>query len=225
MLFCRFWNALKEFYSHSECICLILGHYYCCIWASLYHWMGRKVTAFLGPPKLLAPLCWMFLNQYLVLHSLFPVDFCLPGWSAESARVCLFFLTKVWLLCQKYVLKLQWIAFLSSAYQIIRCLPNKWVFKWEVWVMCLKWEFPKYFKCVMIASLEGGSKELILGSVLALPKVGFHPQDQPRTPVLSPSKTVFPNGLLEDTTCNFHSLSLVTRDVVLASSEFSVLAL
>lgn len=84
----------------------------------------------------------------------------------------------------------------------------------------------------MVAFLEGSSKEFILGSVLALPKVDFHPQDQPRIPVLSLFKPIFLKGLLEDTTCNFQSLSLVTGDVMLASShvtftysEFSVLAL
>jgi len=73
-----------------------------------------------------------------------------------------------------------------------------------------KWEVAQSILSVMVAFFRRQLYELILGSVLALPKVGLHAQDQPRTPVLSFCGTIFPKDRLEVTAFIFHSLSLVT---------------
>lgn len=125
--------------------------------------MGRKVTAILGPLKLLAPLCWKLLSEYLVLSRfLFSVVFCLVGLQNLLVRAYC-----SWLRFDCFAKNTSWnrtmrIASLPSTYQTIRCL-GIWrtsiflIIIVEVWIVHLKREVAQNILSVRVAFLEGSS--------------------------------------------------------------------
>lgn len=153
----------------------------------------------MGPLKLLAPLGRMLLSEYLVLcRFLLSVGFA----GCLVCRMCsLVLIVFAWGFVALPKKLIMWIASLPSAFQIIRCLRI-----WMSILLVISWGldpasklggWPKYFKCVTAAFLEGSSRDLCWpghGLVLTC----LHPEDKPRTPVLSSCRTVFPKGLWEN---------------------------
>lgn len=164
--------------------------------------MGRKVIAIFGPLKFLAPLCRMLLSEYLVLcRFLLSVGFAIY----LVCRMCSLLAYCSWLRfccvaknCSWNSPRFgEWIASLPSAFQIIRCLGI-----WMSILLVNSWGLAhvsklrgclKYFKCVMVAFLEGSPWALCWPGLAT-----SRSSSSRQTPVLSSCRTVFPKGLREN---------------------------